>query len=92
MNMIIDACPADSPYLRIPTIINPSPYGLLHGNFGQLPVLTTFVPSLHPNTTFRVSVHSWEKPRPSRTIESLMQPDDTLLYEVRVFIDGLCIS
>ncbi|BDD60493.1 hypothetical protein MPDQ_004694 [Monascus purpureus] len=82
----------ESPYLRSPSIINPSVYGLPHGNFGQLPVLTTFIPSLPQSTAFRVSVHSWEKPRPSRTIESLMQPDDTLLYEVRVFIDGICVS
>ncbi|EAW10895.1 uncharacterized protein ACLA_065290 [Aspergillus clavatus NRRL 1] len=58
----------------------------------QLPILATFIPSLPPNTPFRVSVHSWEKPRPSLLTESLMQPDDALLFEVRIFIDGLCVS
>jgi hypothetical protein len=25
-------------------------------------------------------------------IESLMQPDDVLLYEARVFVDGICVA
>lgn len=25
-------------------------------------------------------------------MESLMQPDDALLFEIRIFIDGLCVS
>lgn len=58
----------------------------------QLPVLTTFIPSLAQDSPFRVSVHSWERPRPSRTMESLMQPDDAVLYEVRVYVDGVCVS
>lgn len=92
--LCIDMSPtfSESPYIYGSSIVNPSIYYLPHGNFGQLPVLTTFIPSLPHNTSFRVSVHSWEKPRPSRIMEGLMQPDDALLYEVRVFIDGLCVS
>ncbi|RJE19698.1 hypothetical protein PHISCL_07973 [Aspergillus sclerotialis] len=82
----------ESPYLHSPSIINPTSYFLPQGNLGHLPVLTTFVPSLPPNTPFRVSIHCWEKPRPSRLMESLMQPDDALLFEIRVFIDGVCVS
>ncbi|KAK2754713.1 hypothetical protein FQN54_006846 [Arachnomyces sp. PD_36] len=58
----------------------------------QLPVLTAFIPSLPHNSPFRVSVHSWERPHASRLMEGLMQPDDAVVYEVRVFIDGICVS
>lgn len=82
----------ESPYLHSPSILNPAAYFLPQGNLGHLPVLTTFVPSLPHNALFRVSVHSWETPRPSRLMESLMQPDDALLFEIRVFVDGVCVS
>lgn len=82
----------ESPYLHTPSLLNPSAYYPGQSTVPQLPVLTTFIPSLPHNTPFRVSVHSWEKPRPSRMMESLMQPDDSVLYEVRIFIDGLCVS
>ncbi|KAB8228120.1 hypothetical protein ETB97_009948 [Aspergillus alliaceus] len=81
-----------SHYLHTPALINPASYCLPQGNMGLLPVLTTFIPSISSNTPFRVSVHSWERPRPSRFMESLLQPDDALLFEVRVFIDGLFVS
>lgn len=95
LHLIIDCCvltQPESPYLHSPSILYPASYFLPHGNLGQLPVLTTFVPSLQHNAPFRVSVHSWDKPRPSRLMESLMQPDDGLLFEIRVYIDGVCIS
>ncbi|PYH64060.1 uncharacterized protein BO88DRAFT_475008 [Aspergillus vadensis CBS 113365] len=82
----------DSPYLHSPGLVSPATCPLPQSNEGQLPVLTTFVPSLRHNTPFRVSVHSWQKPTPSRLMESLLQPDDAVLFEVRVFIDGLCVS
>ncbi|KAE8349039.1 hypothetical protein BDV28DRAFT_163916 [Aspergillus coremiiformis] len=81
-----------SPYLHSPALVNPASYCLPQGNMGLLPVLTTFIPSISPNTQFRVSVHCWERPRPSRLMESLLQPDDALLFEVRIFIDGLFVS
>jgi hypothetical protein len=62
------------------------------GGPGQLPLLTAFVPSLPRGNPFRVSVHSWDKPGITKITESLMQPDDVVMYEVRVFIDGHCIS
>ncbi|KAJ5698213.1 hypothetical protein N7462_000218 [Penicillium macrosclerotiorum] len=82
----------DSPYLHNPTILGPSTYFPVQSNYGQLPVLTTFVPSMPKDSPFRVSIHSWEKPRPSRLIEGLMQPEDLLLYEARVFVDGSCVA
>lgn len=62
------------------------------GNYGQLPVVTTFVPSLQTSAPFRVSIHSWEKPRPSRMMEGLLQPEDSVMFEARVFIDGFLVS
>ncbi|KAE8145074.1 hypothetical protein BDV25DRAFT_134109 [Aspergillus avenaceus] len=82
----------ESPYLHSPALVNPASYYLPQGNMGLLPVLTTFIPSITPNTPFRVSVHSWERPRPSRLMESLLQPDDALLFEIRIFVDGLFVS
>lgn len=57
-----------------------------------MPVLTTFVASLVHNSAYRVSVHSWEKPRPSRATETLMGPDDSVMFEARVYVDGVCVS
>lgn len=82
----------DSPYLQNPDILGLNAfYGVL-GSQKQIPILTSFIPSLASNTPFRVSIHNWDKPKPSRLIESLMQPDDVLLYEARVFMDGDCVA
>lgn len=81
-----------SPYLQNPTILGPSPHFRTQASYGQTPVLTTFVPSLPRENPFRISIHRWEKPQPSRLIESIMQPDDVLLFEARVFIDGVCVA
>lgn len=61
-------------------------------NAGLVPVLTTYIPSLFENTAFRVSIHSWERPLPSRLMENLMQPDDALLFMAQVYIDGDPVS
>ncbi|KAL1963225.1 hypothetical protein VTN77DRAFT_8550 [Rasamsonia byssochlamydoides] len=82
----------ESPYLLTSAFVDPSPFYPTPRSVGQLPVLTAFIPSLPQNSAFRVSIHSWEKPRPSRTMESFMQPDDAVLYEVRIFVDGLCVA
>lgn len=76
-------------------MLNPGPYysqSGVQGNPGQLPVLTCFLPSLPRDTPFRVSVHSWNRPRPTRVMEGLMQPEDSVMFEVRIFIDGICAS
>ncbi|KAJ5128399.1 hypothetical protein N7526_006565 [Penicillium atrosanguineum] len=44
------------------------------------------------DSPYRFSIHSWEKPRPSRLIEGMMQPDDLLMYEARVFVDQQCVA
>ncbi|KAJ6015793.1 hypothetical protein N7540_010384 [Penicillium herquei] len=78
----------ESPYLQVPDILSPQQYFRIQGNVGQVPVLTSFVPSMPKDNPFRVSIHSWEKPHPSRFIEKIMQPDDVLVFEARVLIDG----
>lgn len=82
----------DSPYLQLPAVISPAQYYPAQGNVGQVPVLTTFVPSMTKDSPFRVSIHSWEKPHPSRFIERLMLPEDMLMFEARVFIDGVLVA
>lgn len=79
----------DSPYLHSAVFLGHHAHHPEQGVFNQLPVLTTFIPSLPKDRPFQVSVHSWEKPRPSVQIESNMEPEDVLLFEVRIFIDGV---
>ncbi|EAU38613.1 predicted protein [Aspergillus terreus NIH2624] len=82
----------ESPYLYSPALNLGRSYYPVQGNLGRLPVLTTFIPSIAPGTPFRVSIHSWERPGPSRLMETLLHPDDALLFEARVFIDGECVA
>ncbi|KAJ9315484.1 hypothetical protein DTO271D3_4361 [Paecilomyces variotii] len=77
----------ESPYLHFQdhSILSPGPFYSGHGNSGnaaQIPVLTTFIPSLPQNSPFRVSVHSWDRPRPSRRLEGFMQPEDVVLGSI----------
>ncbi|KAJ5355742.1 hypothetical protein N7517_010351 [Penicillium concentricum] len=81
-----------SPYLHNAAFLGPHTHLPEQGAFNQLPVLTTFIPSLPRDSPFQVSVHSWEKPRPSMQIESNMEPEDVLLFEVRLFIDGVFVT
>ncbi|KAF3385624.1 hypothetical protein F1880_001959 [Penicillium rolfsii] len=82
----------ESPYILNPDFVGPNAYVRSLGGNRQIPVLTSFIPSLPANTPFRISIHNWDKPKPSRFTESIMQPDDVLLYEARVFIDGECVA
>ncbi|KAJ5189825.1 hypothetical protein N7472_008839 [Penicillium cf. griseofulvum] len=82
----------DSPYLHNAAFLGPHAHLPEQGVFNQLPVLTTFIPSLLKDSPFQVSVHSWEKPHPSVQIESNMEPEDILLFEVRLFIDGVFVA
>lgn len=82
----------ESPYLQNPSLLGPNAYLRVQGSHGHIPILTSFIPTLPRDSCFRVSIHSWENPRPSRLTESLMQPDDVLLYEARVFVDGICVA
>ncbi|KAH8692414.1 hypothetical protein BGW36DRAFT_45731 [Talaromyces proteolyticus] len=80
----------DSPYLNSP-FMNPQ-HVFNQRSLGQLPIITSFIPSLPPQSPFRVSIHSWEKPCPSRILETVVRPDDCILYEVRIYADNVCIA
>ncbi|KAL4897428.1 hypothetical protein BDV59DRAFT_197721 [Aspergillus ambiguus] len=82
----------ESPYLYSPAFTATLSYYPPQGNVGRLPILTTFIPSIPLHSPFRVSVHTWEKPGPSRLMQNLLQPEDALLFEVRVLIDGECVA
>ena len=82
----------ESPYTADPSLMSPQASYVPQTNAGLVPVLTTYIPSLAENTAFRVSIHSWERPRPSRLMENLMQPDDALLFMAQVYIDGDPVS
>ena len=45
--------------------------------------------SLMQGDDFRISIHSWERPKPSKALESLMQLDDQVVFEARVYLDGV---
>lgn len=82
----------DSPYLHNPVYFGAHAHHPEPSHFNQLPVLTTFIPSQPRNSPFQVSIHSWEKPRPSVQIESNMEPEDILLFEARIFVDGAFVA
>jgi hypothetical protein len=81
----------ESPFLHSSTFTG-VPFASEGPPVTQLPVLTSFVPSLFQNAPFRVSIHSWEKPKPSRMMESLVGPHDAILFEARVYIDGVLVA
>ena len=81
----------DSPILHDPSLAN-VPYANDGKSTTLLPVLTSFVPSLLQDQVFRVSIHSWERPKPSGLIESLGRTSDAILFQARVYIDGILVA
>jgi hypothetical protein len=63
----------------------------VHIPYLMTPVLTSFIPSLLPDSAFRVSIHSWERPRASRAIESMTRSGEPVIFEVQVLIDGVSV-
>jgi hypothetical protein len=57
-----------------------------------LPTLTSFVPALSPGEPFRLSLHCWEDPEPTRYTQNLSKHDDLVMFEARVFIDGRLVG
>ncbi|KAE8548509.1 hypothetical protein EYB25_008887 [Talaromyces marneffei] len=80
----------DSSYLNVPYFTPQLLYS--QRSLGQLPILTSFIQSLPAQSPFRISIHSWEKPQPSRILESLMHPEDCVLFEVRIYTDNVCVA
>ncbi|EXJ85498.1 2-isopropylmalate synthase [Capronia coronata CBS 617.96] len=54
-----------------------------------VPVLTSFVASLERGAAFRVSIHCWDKPKPSNLLLNYKTPDESVLFRARVYIDGV---
>lgn len=54
----------------------------------HVPTLTCFVNSLDQGRPFRVSIHSWEKPRPSDLLQSFQPAPETIVFEAKLYIDG----
>ncbi|KIW15489.1 hypothetical protein PV08_05535 [Exophiala spinifera] len=54
-----------------------------------LPTLTCFVASLERGSSFRVSVHSWEKPKASNLLLSYKTMEEIVLFEAKIYIDGI---
>jgi len=79
----------ESPYLNdMGPVLGPQSFQMPPGTQTLLPVLGSYIPSLPEGAPFRASIHNWDQPVPSRLMDSLMQPDDALLYHAQVYIDG----
>lgn len=57
-----------------------------------IPILTSFVASLDRGSPFRVSIHCWEKPNPSNLLLSYKAPGEAVLFEAKVYIDGMLMA
>lgn len=58
------------------------------GTLPLLPTVTSFVPALGHGQNFRLSIHSWEAPEPSRFAVNFTKEPGLIMFEGRVFIDG----
>jgi hypothetical protein len=58
------------------------------GTLPLLPTVTSFVPALGQGQNFRLSIHSWEAPEPSRFAMNFTKEPGHIMFEARVFIDG----
>jgi hypothetical protein len=58
------------------------------GTLPLLPTVTSFVPALGQGQNFRLSIHSWEAPEPSRFALNFTKEPGLIMFEARVFIDG----
>lgn len=60
----------------------------MQGTLLLLPTVTSFIPALEHGMPFRLSIHSWETPEPSRVTKNYTKHADLIMFEARVFIDG----
>ncbi|ELR03055.1 hypothetical protein VC83_05151 [Pseudogymnoascus destructans] len=58
------------------------------GTLPLLPTVTSFLPALGQGQNFRLSIHSWEAPEPSRFALNFTKEPGLIMFEARVFIDG----
>jgi hypothetical protein len=57
-----------------------------------IPLVACFVPSQPAGSPFRVSIHNWEPKSFSERLRSSTKPGKHACYEIRVIIDGICVS
>ena len=57
-----------------------------------VPILTCFVASLERGAPFRISIHSWDTPRPSQLLLSYKTPNEATLFEARIYVDGVFVA
>jgi hypothetical protein len=57
-----------------------------------LPTVTSFIQALPPGEPFRVSVHAWENPEPSRYAHNVTKEPDLVMFEARVLVDGRLVG
>lgn len=57
-----------------------------------LPTVTSFIQALPPDEPFRVSVHAWENPEPSRYAHNVTKEPDLVMFEARVIVDGRLVG
>ena len=63
-----------------------------HESMHLVPILTCFIPSLERGAPFRISIHSWTKPKPSQLLLSYKTPNESTIFEARVYIDGVLVA
>lgn len=67
-----------------------------HPNFTAvthpLPTVSSYIPSLLNGTPFRVSLHSWAAPVPSRATKAMAHDESMVYYEAKVLLDGICTA
>lgn len=57
-----------------------------------LPTVSCYVPSLPEAFPFRVSLHCWHAPEPSRATMSLGSKGVIVAFEAKVLLDGVCVA
>lgn len=57
-----------------------------------LPTVTSFIQALPAGEPFRISVHSWENPEPSRYAHNVTKQPDLIMFEARVLVDGRLVG
>ncbi|KAJ5481030.1 hypothetical protein N7539_006924 [Penicillium diatomitis] len=82
----------DSPYLTNPDLMQRALGANDVVTWGKVPLITCFIPSMKELVPMQVSIHHWAYPEPTWITLSTMIPGDTLVYGMRVLVDGVCLG
>ncbi|KAI9889736.1 MAG: hypothetical protein M1814_005035 [Vezdaea aestivalis] len=72
--------------------LNPSSYVVDEIVSERTPMVTTHIASLKAGTPFKVSLHSWSTPGPSKALSSLLETEGDTLFELRLLLDGIPVN